>query len=389
MKSDFFARSIEKIITEKSFEKKVASKKARIKIGLDPTRPDIHLGHAVSLLRLKKLQDVGNKVIIIIGDYTTKIGDPSGRNMTRPILTDKEIKENAKTYFDQVKKILDAKKTEVHFNSKWLSKLTFNDLLQIAGKFTVAQIIERDDFENRLKKGQDIALHEMLYPLMQGYDSVVIKSDIEVGGTDQMFNILAGRDLQRKMRQNPQDAVLFKILRGTDGKEKMSKSLDNYIGISEDPASMFGKIMSIPDNLIIEYFELCTELSKNEIDEIREGLKKGKNPRDIKLLLGRTIVKMYHGEKQAEEAESEFLNIYSKKEIPADIPEIKIKGSFSIISLLSQLDAISTNSEARRLIVQGGVKIDGAKITDPSVEIAVHDGMIVQVGKHRFYKIKI
>ena len=393
MMSKFFEKGVAEIIDKKSLEEKLKStKKLRIKLGVDPTRPDIHLGHAVALRILKKLQDAGHTIIFLIGDYTTKIGDPSGRNTTRPVLDDAEIKKNAKTYFDQVGLILDLKKTEIRYNSEWFSKMNFNDILQIAGKFTVAQIIERDDFEKRLKNGIDVGLHEMLYPLMQAYDSVILKADVEFGGTDQRFNILAGRDLQKKMGQAPQDIVMMDILIGLDGKEKMSKSLDNYIGISEDPKTMFGKTMSIPDSLIESYFTLCTDESSTEIkkhiDSMNPPAGGGKNPRDVKAELAEKIVELYHGKKKAKEAKDEFFKVFSKKELPSDIPSIKLSGNFELPLFLIELGATTSNSEARRLIDQGAVKIDGTKVTDPKSQIATHKDMIIQVGKQKYYKIK-
>jgi tyrosyl-tRNA synthetase len=390
MNEDFFQKGVAEIIDEKSLREKLKSgKKLRIKYGVDPTRPDIHLGHAVSMWKLKELQEAGHTIIFLIGDYTTKIGDPTGRNSTRPILTDAEIKENAKSYFDQASLILDLSKAEVRYNSEWLAKLTFNDILQIAGKFTVAQIIERDDFEKRLKSGNDVGLHEMFYPLMQAYDSVVLKADVEFGGTDQKFNILAGRELQKKMGQVPQDIILVKLLVGTDGKIKMSKSVDNYIGITEEPNSIFGKTMSIPDNMVIEYFNLATLLSKNEVQKISDELHSGVNPRDIKMKLASEIVELYHGKEAAKVAKEEFINVFSNKALPSDIPEVEIEvGTYDLPSFLVNLGACTSNSEARRLIEQGGLKIDETKITDWKAQIGVKSGMLVQVGKMKYYRIK-
>ena len=389
MNKDFFEKGVVEIIDGKSLQSKLSSgKKLRVKLGVDPTRPDIHIGHAVLLRKLKELQKEGHKIIFLIGDYTTKIGDPSGRNKTRPILSDDEIAKNAKTYLDQVGKILDVKKTEIRYNSEWYSTLSFSDTLKITSLFTVAQIIERDDFEKRLKAGSDIGIQETLYPIMQAYDSVILKADIEFGGTDQKFNMLAGRSLQKKMGQTPQDIMMTKLLVGLDGKEKMSKSLDNYVGITESPNFQFGKIMSIPDSAIIEYFTLCTDLSAKEIGKYEADLKTGVNPRDVKEKLALEIVKMYHSEKEAEKAKQEFKNVFTKKELPSSIPEIKISGNYDLPLFLIEIGAASSNSEAKRLIEQGGVKIDGAKITDPKSDIATHKGMIVQVGKKKAYKIK-
>jgi tyrosyl-tRNA synthetase len=360
MNEDFFEKGIVEIIDEKSLKAKLkTNKKLRIKMGFDPTRPDIHLGHAVGLRKLKELQDAGHKIIFLIGDYTAKIGDPSGRNTTRPVLTDQEIKENAKTYFNQVGKILDVKKAEVRYNSEWYKKMQFSDILQLLGKFTVAQIIERDDFEKRLKAGADIGMHELLYPLMQAYDSVMLKADVEFGGSDQKFNMLAGRDLQRKMGQTPQDVVMVRLLVGTDGKEKMSKSLNNYIAITDGPNIMFGKVMSIPDSAIPEYYELATDLTESAIEKVKKAVKSDANPRDLKLDLAYEITKLYHGEIAAKKAKEEFIKVFTNKEMPTDIPEVKLDhGTYDILLLLVDLKAVSSSSEARRLIEQGGVKID-------------------------------
>ncbi len=389
MTKEFFTKGIIEIIDQEIFKKNIKSdKKLRIKYGVDPTKPDIHLGHAVQLWKLKELQEAGHTVIFLIGDYTTKIGDPSGRNTTRPVLTDTEIKANAKTYFQQVEKILDIEKTEVRYNSEWLGKLSFNDILQLASKFTVAQIIERDDFEKRLKAGVDISLHEILYPLMQAYDSVVLKADVEFGGSDQKFNLLAGRDLQRKMGQEPQDLIITELLVGTDGVNKMSKSLNNYIGITDSPNSQFGRIMSISDAQIIKYFELCTLETSVQIEKYKNALDKGENPRNIKARLAYEIVKLYHGKESATFAREEFEKVFSKKELPAEIPEVKISGSYKLPLLLIELGAVSSKSEARRMIEQGGLKVDNTKLTDPNSEITLYEGMIIQVGRLKYFKIR-
>lgn len=389
MKKEIFERGLAEIIDEKSFAEKLKSgKKLRIKMGMDPTRPDIHLGHAVGLKKLRTLQDDGHKIICIIGDYTAKVGDPSGKNVTRPVLDDHEISVNAKTYLSQVGKILDVRKTEIRKNSDWFSKMKFAEILQLAGKFTVAQILERDDFENRYKNGADIGLHELLYPLMQAYDSVVVRADVEFGGTDQKFNMLAGRSLQKKMGQKPQDVITVEILPGLDGKEKMSKSLDNYVGVSEKPGMMFGKIMSIPDTLIVPYFELCTDETDSEISKVKKSLAQGKNPRDIKVSLAKHIVTFYHSAKDAEAAAQEFNSVFSKGNMPEEMPEFKLNGNFDLVLLLTNLGAISSKSEGRRLVEQNAVKIDGAVVGDPAAVVATHPGMVIQVGKKRFYKIK-
>ncbi|MFA5927366.1 MAG: tyrosine--tRNA ligase [Patescibacteria group bacterium] len=389
MRKDFFGRGIDKVISEESLRARLEKgDKLRIKYGVDPTRPDIHLGHAVVLWKLKELQDDGHTIIFLIGDYTTKIGDPSGRNTTRPILSDEEIKENAKTYLSQVGKILNVEKTEVRYNSEWLSKLTFNDVLLLAGKFTVAQIIEREDFRKRLEDGSDIALHEMLYPLMQAYDSVALEADVEFGGSDQIFNLLAGRDLQKKVGQRPQDIVTTRLLVGTDGKIKMSKSAGNYISVNEEPNTMYGKVMSVPDSLIVPYFELCTGKNEDEIASIKSTLDAGQNPRGAKMALAREIVSIYHSPEDSLKAEEEFVRVFSNKELPTDLAPVELaEGNYEPPMLLIALGATNSKSEARRLVVQGGLKVDGAKVSDPSSVIAIRDGMILQVGKKKAYKV--
>lgn len=391
MDKDFFKRGVAEIINEESLKKRLkSSKKIRVKFGVDPTSTDIHLGHAVTLKKLRDFQEAGHTVIFLIGDYTTKVGDPSGRNTTRPILSDQEIEENAQTYLAQVGKILDVKKTEIRRNSEWFSKLSFNDILQIAGKFTVAQILERDDFEKRLKGGLDLGLHEVLYPLMQAYDSVALKADVEMGGTDQKFNLLAGRILQKKFGQEPQEIIMMKLLVGLDGKQKMSKSLGNYVGISEVPDSQFGKIMSIPDNLITEYFELCTDLSESEINKIKDDIAGGENPRDCKEKLASEIVKLYHGEKSAKEAKENFNKRFRDKELPSDLPILDIpEKNIDLLTMVILADERLSKSQARRLIEQGGVKIDGVKIGDPNQMVGIpREGVVIEVGKIKVFRIK-
>ncbi len=382
-------RGVEEIISKVSLEKRLKSgKKLRIKLGADPSRPDIHLGHEVVLRLLKRFQDLGHQVIFLIGDYTAKIGDPSGKNKTRPILSDQEIIANAKTYADQVGKILDIGRVEIRYNSEWLKNLTFSDLLRISSMFTVAGMIERDDFNNRLKAGQEVGLHELMYPVMQAYDSVSLEADVELGGTDQKFNFLAGRELQRKMGAEPQEIIMCKLLVGTDGKEKMSKSLGNYISITDSAEEMFGKVMSIGDEQIINYFNLCTELQDAQISEYQKKLEEGFNPRDIKFKLATEITAIHYDQTTAEEAGKKFNLIHQKKDIPEDIPKVELEGEFTIIALLNRLKMAQTNSEARRLVEQGGVRIDGLTITDPKEILKTHPGMVIQVGKRRFVKIR-
>lgn len=389
MNKELFGRGIVEIIEAKSFEARANSKKLRIKYGVDPTRPDIHLGHAVTMRKLRQLQDDGHTVIFLIGDYTAKIGDPSGRNTTRPILSDEEIRQNAKTYFEQAGKILDIDKAEVRYNSEWFSKMNFADLLMLTGKFSVAQIMERDDFAKRLKSRVDLGMHETLYPMMQAQDSIELDADVEFGGTDQTFNMLAGRDLQRKMGKIPQEVVIVDLLVGLDGKVKMSKSADNYVSITESANSMFGKIMSIPDDVMITYFKLTTDLSDDEIKQIEESLKSGANPRDVKMRLASEIVTLYHDRAAAEKAAADFTSRFSKGELPEDIEVVEVEAdSLSVLDLISKIDSGLSRSEIRRLIDQGAIKVDEEKVTDFQKEIEVKSGTIIRVGKLKIYKIK-
>lgn len=390
MNKDFFTRGVSEVIDQKSLEEKLKSgKNLRIKLGVDPTRPDLHLGHTVVLRKMKEFQDMGHTVIFLLGDYTAKVGDPSGKSKTRPMVSDEEIEVNAKTYLDQVGKILDLDKVEIRRNSEWFSKMDFNDVLKLVAKFTVAQIIERDDFAKRLKSGADVSMHEILYPVMQAYDSVMLEADVEMGGTDQKFNLLAGRDLQRKMNQAPQDIMTVPLLVGLDGKEKMSKSLDNYIGVSEAPEEQFGKTMSIPDNLILEYFNLVTDVPESTIAKYGREMVEGANPRDYKEKLAVEIVKMYHGEQAAEEAKENFINRFQKKELPKDIPVIDSEEkNTDLVSLMTRFEIVPSKSEARRLLEQGAVRVDGVKITDPAQVIGIpEEGVVLEVGKRSVYKV--
>jgi tyrosyl-tRNA synthetase len=369
----------------------------RLKLGLDPTAPDIHLGHAVVLRKLRQFQDMGHEVMIIIGDFTASIGDPSGRSITRPLLTPEEIERNAGTYADQYCRILDADKTRVVFNSEWLGKLDFAGVIRLAAKVTVARVLERDDFATRLSEGRPIGLHEILYPVCQAYDSVALKSDVELGGMDQKFNILMGRDLQREFGQEPQVAMFMPILVGLDGLQKMSKSLGNYVGITEPANEMFGKLMSIPDNLMPQYFELCTNVPMAEIREIEAGILSGSmHPMDAKKRLAREIVTIYHSKEDAEAAQAEFEHVFSEREIPTDIEDIKVPtsavkdGKVWIVRLLKDLAGFApTNSEARRLIEQGGVTLDGEKVTNPNAELELKSGQVLRAGKLKFGRIEM
>ena len=376
-------------LAEKLAHAKQSNRQLRIKLGLDPTSPDIHLGHTVVLRKMRQFQDLGHKAVLIIGDYTARIGDPSGQNTTRPMLSSEQIEKNAKTYFEQAGKILDTSddKLEVRYNSEWLAKMNLADVIKLTSNMTVARMLERDTFEIRHKAGDPIGLHEMLYPLMQGWDSVNINSDVELGGTDQTFNNLVGRDLQRLNNQPPQIVITTPILVGLDGKEKMSKSKDNYIGVTDEPNDMFGKVMSISDDLMENYFTLLTDIPTEKIAELTDPKKT--HPKETKVLLGKTIVIQFYDAQAADAAADHFEKVFAQNQLPDEIPTIKITGgSTSTANIVIQVFNFS-GSEAKRMIKQGGVKIDGEKVTDPNEQITPEDGMIIQVGKRKFTKIKI
>ncbi|MBN8047599.1 MULTISPECIES: tyrosine--tRNA ligase [Paraclostridium] len=359
-----------------------------VKLGLDPSAPDIHLGHTVVLRKMKQLQDLGHKVIIIIGDFTGKIGDPTGKSKARKALSTEQVLENAKTYEEQILKVLDKEKTEIVFNSKWLSKLSFEEAISLAATTTVARMLEREDFKKRYESQTPISLHEFFYPLMQGFDSVEIKADIELGGTDQRFNVLMGRSLQKEFNQEPQVTIFMPLLEGLDGKDKMSKSLGNYIGIDEQANIMYEKAMTIPDELIIKYFELVTDIHPDIVDKIKLDLEENRvNPRDIKMNLAKEIVKLYHEEEKAIEAENRFKEVFQKGQIPNDIKTVDVlKSDFDLINELVKNKLVSSKSEVRRLITQGGVKVNNEKLDDIK-NVNINDTMIVQVGKKKFIKI--
>jgi len=381
---------VAEVIGREDLEKKIQEeKKLKVKWGADPTAPDLHLGHAVILRKLKEFQDAGHEVILLIGDYTAKIGDPSGKIKTRPMLSDEEINEGAESYLGQASKILDKEKITIKKNSEWFSKISFADVLKLLSKMTVASILERDDFEKRLKEGIDIGLHEILYPVMQAYDSVVLKCDIEIGGTDQKFNMLAGRSLMKKMNLSPQAVITMPILMGTCGKQKMSKSLGNYIGLTDQPSQMYGKVMSIPDDLIVPYFELCTDMKAEAIEVVKKELDEDKNPRNIKARLAKLITETYHDAQAAEEAENEFNRVFRDKEKPTEMQELNIKKSRYAVMDLIQRAGTSSLSEAKRLIIQGGVRIDDKVVSDPNVRIEPKEGTIIQIGKRRFYRVRL
>jgi len=386
----------EEDLKEKLIEAQKEDRPLRVKLGLDPTAPDIHLGHTVVLKKLKQFQDLGHEVYLIIGDFTGRIGDPSGKSKTRKQLSEEEVKENARTYEEQFSKILDEDKTKLVFNSSWLGEMDFEDVINLSSKYTVARMLERDDFHNRYQDNKPIGIHEFFYPLMQGYDSVAIEADVELGGTDQRFNLLVGRNLQKEYGQESQVLVMMPLLEGLDGTEKMSKSLGNYIGIEDKPADMYGKVMSIPDDMIVRYFELVTNTDLKEVEKIKEAIEeKNENPMEYKKQLARTIVKEYHGEDGAKKAEKEFESVFSKGNLPEDIPEVEISkdrledGELWIVKIVAATGMVDSNSEARRMIKQGAVTIDDKKYEKINLDLEVKDGMIVQIGKRRFAKIKL
>ncbi len=361
-----------------------------IKLGLDPSAPDIHLGHAVVLRKIKQMQDLGHRAVILIGDFTGKIGDPTGKSKGRVALTDEQVQENAKTYCEQIFKVLDKEKTEVRFNSEWLGALKFEEVLKLAATSTVARMMERDDFQKRFASNTPIGLHEFFYPLMQAYDSVNIKADIELGGTDQTFNILMGRTLQKTMGQEQQIAIFMPILEGLDGVEKMSKSLGNYIGVSESAQVMFKKVMEVPDALILKYFELATDMHPDEIDIIKERLEKGENPRDIKYLLAEIITGLYHTSEELEEAKNYYEAAFSKKAIPDHIPELVMEGERNTLqAIMPQLikeKFVPSSNEFKRLLMQGGVQLNQIKVT--SLEQEIGSGDVLKIGKKKFVRMK-
>ena len=392
---DIIKRGVVEIIPEDELVKKIeksikTSKPLNIKLGCDPSRPDLHIGHSVVIRKLAQFQELGHQAILIIGDFTGMIGDPSGRNATRPALSLEQTRVNGESYFQQAAKILHKEKTKIVYNSEWLSKMSFEDVIKLASKYTVARMIERDDFTKRFKAGEPISVHEFLYPLAQAMDSVAIESDVELGGTDQKFNLLVGRDIQREYGIEPQIIITMPLLVGTDGIEKMSKSYDNYIGISDEPSQIYGRTLSIPDNLIYQYFELATSVTSDKLKEIKNLLSDGKtNPRDIKRDLARSLVTMYHNQDSAKIAEQEFDNIFINKGLPDEIEEFKVGDhkEINILDLIILVDFASSKGEARRLVTQGGVSIDGEKISDVQYNVSVIQGMVLKVGKRKFIKL--
>ena len=390
---ELLKRGTDEILTVEDLKKKLSTKKKLVvKAGFDPTAPDLHLGHTVLINKLRHFQDLGHRVIFLIGDFTGMIGDPSGKNKTRPTLSAEEIKKNAKTYEKQVFKILKKEQTEVRFNSEWCSKLGAEGLIRLASNYNVARMLERDDFSKRYKSNQSIAVHEFLYPLVQGYDSVHLEADVECGGTDQKFNLLVGRELQRAYDQEPQVVITVPILEGLDGVNKMSKSLDNYVGVDEAPEDMFGKIMSISDDLMWRWFDLLSFKSSDEIKSLKKAASNGENPRDIKFLLAIEIVDRFHAEGDGEQCKQNFLQRFQKGKLPENIEEIylDIEGnSILLTNLLKESGMTTSVSESSRMIKQGAVKIDQEKVTDLKLEITKNTDAIYQVGKRKIMRIKV
>ena len=388
---ELIKRGIDEVLTEDDLVSKLKSKKQlTVKVGFDPTAPDLHLGHTVILNKMRHFQDLGHKVVFLIGDFTGRIGDPSGKNKTRPSLDKEELEKNAKTYSDQVFKILNKDLTDIRFNSEWCEDLGADGIIGLASKYNLGRMLERDDFSKRYKANQQIAIHEFLYPLIQAYDSIALNADVEMGGTDQKFNLLVGRELQRAFNQEPQVCITLPILEGLDGTNKMSKSLDNYVGINEDPYEMFGKIMSISDDLMWRWFELLSFKPINAINELKKEVKSGMNPRDTKILLAEEIIERFHSKDDAENAKNTFLDRFQKGAKPKDIEtfSISMDDDIAIGNLLKESGLVQSTSEAMRLVKQGAVKINDEKIDDPKLSIEKNQELLVQVGKRRFLKIK-
>ncbi len=386
-------RGIDDLITEEELEARLESGKTlTVKAGFDPTAPDIHLGHTVLINKMKHFQDLGHRVVFLIGDFTATIGDPSGRSATRKPLTREEVLTNAKTYEEQIYKILDPDKTEIMFNSTWMDKFSARDLIQLSSKYTVARMIERDDFSKRYKAGHSIAVHEFLYPLIMGYDSVAIEADVELGGTDQRFNLLVGRELQRHFKQPPQVIMTTPLLEGLDGVNKMSKSLGNYIGINEPADEMFGKIMSVSDDLMWRYYDLLSFRSLDEIADLQESVEQGANPRDVKFALAEEIITRFHDAETAHKAKANFIARFQKHAMPEDIASVELKvdeEGLGIGYLLKEAGLTTSTSDSLRMIKQGGVKIDGEKIEDTHLQLAPNTEHVYQVGKRRFARVKL
>lgn len=390
---DLIRKGTKEILPEEEMVRKIEAsiktkKPLRIKLGADPSRPDLHIGHGVVLNKLRNFQDLGHQAVLIIGDFTAIIGDPSGKNKTRPALTLQETRENAQSYFDQAGIILDTERLEIHNNSDWLNKLSFEDVIILSSKYTVARMLERDDFSKRYSEGIPISVHEFMYPLAQAYDSFAIRSDVEIGGTDQKFNFLVARDIQREYGQEPQVILTMPILEGTDGVEKMSKSLGNYIALTDLPEEMYGKTLSIPDELILRYFELTTDLSPKEIENVKKDLESGKNPRDAKHDLAWNLVRRYHSREDADKARAHFNQVFVKGGVPDEMDEYFVNTGERLFGILVSSNKVQTASEAKRLIKQGGVSLDGEKITDITVEPDINKEAVLKIGKRKFLKLK-
>ena len=386
-------RGSEELIVEDELAKKLSSgRKLRVKLGLDPTAPDLHLGHTVVINKLRDFQELGHQVQVLIGDFTGMIGDPTGKNQTRPPLTREEILKNAQTYRQQVFKILDPERTQILFNSEWSDKLGAEGMIRLASRYTVARLLERDDFSKRFRNNQPIAVHELLYPLMQGYDSVAMKADVELGGTDQKFNLLVGRELQKDAGQEPQCVLTMPLLEGLDGRDKMSKSLGNYVGIAEPPQEMFGKLMSISDTLMWRYFELLSFEPMSTIERWKKEIEGGGNPRDVKVRLAKEIVARFHGQPAADAAETEFDQRFRHGVLPENMPEVTVQSpaeGLALTQLLKLAQLTASTSEAARAIEQGGVKIDGERVTDRGLRLLPGKTLTVQVGKRKFARVRV
>lgn len=386
-------RGAEDILLEEDLiEKLKEGKPLKIKAGFDPTAPDLHLGHTVLINKLRTFQDLGHDVIFLIGDFTGMIGDPTGKNVTRKPLTKEDVLANAETYKNQVFKILDPEKTQVRFNSEWMEQFNAADMIKLAARQTVARMLERDDFKKRYAGGQPIAIHEFLYPLVQGWDSVALEADVELGGTDQRFNLLMGRELQKEEKQRPQTVLMMPLLEGLDGVQKMSKSLNNYIGITDAPNDMFGKVMSVSDDLMWRYYELLSFRPIEEIEQLKQQVADGTNPRDIKILLAKEIIERFHDAQAAEQAHQDFIQRFQKNAIPDDMPEVSLTldaEGFAIANLLKEANLVASTSEAMRMIKQGAVKIDGEKVTDAKLTLTQGGEAVYQVGKRKFARVTL
>ncbi|HHT7855822.1 tyrosine--tRNA ligase [Pasteurella multocida] len=382
-------RGVDEILSEADLiEKLKENRPLRVKLGADPTAPDIHLGHTVVLNKLRQFQQFGHEVIFLIGDFTGMVGDPSGKNTTRPPLSRDDVLRNAETYKQQIYKILDPQKTRIVFNSSWLGELGTEGMIRLTSNYTVARMLERDDFKKRFSNNQPIAIHEFIYPLLQGYDSVALDADIELGGTDQKFNLLVGRELQKSAGQKPQVAITLPLLVGLDGEKKMSKSLGNYIGVAESPTEMFGKVMSISDELMWDWYDLLSFRPLTEIAQLKQEVENGRNPRDIKVLLAKEIISRFHSEADAEAAEQEFINRFQKGAMPEDMPELIFEGEMGLANLLKEAGLVASTSEANRMVQQGGVKIDSEKVEDAKLVIKASTA-VYQVGKRKFARVTV